>query len=295
MSRLADFMSRDLTPKSWEECLEPGEKLGGPSPFGSSKWQDFKECPYLYYLKHVLRYRPEEFNTALEVGGLFHEALAKYFDGWLDGATLKECRMRAFDIVNRAGEPAPDIANKVRFLIECWMTMYHKTPYSFVERVIDVENLVSKKEPFEYSARLDLLLEVPGGVEIMDHKTARMYDSRMLMSYRLEPQFLGHMWLWEGSPQEREFGPLKKYTVDLVTKTKTPTLDLVDVPINRARLKAWQMEMQEHWVWFKRYQRGVRNWPQCTGYQCRFCDAFEHCSSDDGNLRGWIKKSEEEY
>lgn len=295
MSRLADFMAEDTIPRSWEEVLTPEEKLGGPSPFGSSKWNDFKNCPYLYELKYVRRYRPETYNTALEVGGLFHEALARYFAGRLDGASFKECKARAYDIVNRAGDPAPDISSRVRVLLDHWMTMYHRTEYSFADRVIAVEILVEKGTPFTYSARLDLVLEWRGGVEIMDHKTARIYDSNMLMSYRLEPQFLGHMWLWEGSPQEERYGPLKKYTVDLITKTKIPTIDLVDVPIRPHKIKQWDHEMQDHWRWFQKYNKGLYVWPRRTGYQCRFCDAFEHCASDDDNLRGWVKKSADEY
>lgn len=295
MSRLADFMAEDLVPRSWEEVLTPEEKLGGPSPFGSSKWGDFKDCPYLYELKYIRRYRPVEFNTALEVGGLFHEALARYFAGRLDGASFKECKARAYDIVNRAGDPAPDISARVRVILDHWMTMYHKTSYSFADRVIAVETLIAKEKPFVYSARLDLVLEWKDGVEIMDHKTARQYTPNMLMSYRLEPQFLGHMYLWPGSKQERKYGPLRKYTVDLITKTKIPTLDLVDVPIRPHKIREWSAEMQEHSRWFQKYNKGLYNWPRRTGYQCRFCDAFEHCASDDGNLRGWIKKSKEEY
>lgn len=295
MSRLADFLAEEVAPRSWEEVLTPQERLGGPSPFGSSKWQDFKNCPYLYELKYVKRYRPEVFNDALEIGGLFHEALARYFSARLGGASFSECKAQAYDIVNRAGEVAPEASARVRVLLDHWMTMYHDTRYSFADRVIAVEILVEKPKPFMYSARLDLVLEHRGGVEIMDHKTARMYDSNMLMSYRLEPQFTGHMYLWEGSQQEKDYGPLKKYTVDLITKTKIPTLDLVDVPIRPYKIRQWSKEMQEHWRWFQKYRKGIHVWPRRTGYQCRFCAAFEHCASDDDNLRGWIKKSKGEY
>jgi len=33
---------------SWEECLPKKDRIGGPSPTGSSYWADFKNCPYLF-------------------------------------------------------------------------------------------------------------------------------------------------------------------------------------------------------------------------------------------------------
>lgn len=296
LSRYADFIASEWEKHSWQEVLAPGEALGGPSPMGSSKWQDFKDCPYKYYLKYVRRYREENHQVALEVGGLFHEALARYFQGWLDGASLKEVRERAFEIVRRADEVVPDIASEVHRLLTAWMTLYHGTAYSFLDRVIGVEYLVSSAKKFRYSARLDLILETEdGGIELMDHKTARQYDANMLMSYRLEPQFIGHMHLWQESGMEQKWGPLRKYTVDLITKTNQPTMDLVDVPVRQNIINEWRAEMCEHWRQFQFYRRSVRVWPRRTGYQCRFCECFDHCASDNHSLVGWVKKKEGEF
>ena len=296
LSRYSDFCAQDWSERSWTECLEEGEALGGPSPFGSSKWQDFKDCPYLYELHHVRRFRRREWDVALEVGGLFHEALARYFQSWLDGDESKVGREKAFEIVTRCYEHVPDISSEVHRLLTNWMHMYHETRYDFRSRVLAVEHLVESPKPFFYSARLDLVLEaVDGGIELMDHKTARQYTANMLMSYRMEPQFLGHMYAWEASGRAEQWGVLTRYTVDLITKTQTPTIELVDVPIVPALLRNWKVEMLEHWQGFERYRRGLRGWPRRTGYQCRFCKAFEHCASAGKSLNGWVRKDFSDY
>ena len=296
LSRFADYMANNWGERSWTEILEPSEMLGGPSPMGSSKWQSFKDCPYLYHLMFVRRYRQAEHQEPLEIGGLFHEALARYFQGWLDGASLKEIRERAFEIVHRADPVVPDIASEVHRLLTAWMTMYHNTAYSFLDRVLAVEKLVSSSKYFQYSARLDLILEAEdGGIEIMDHKTARQRTSNMLMSYRLEPQFLGHMHLWDESGMGKKWGELTRYSVDLIVKTQQPFLDIVQVPVNRITINKWRAEMRDHWVEFNKYRRRCLPWPRRTGYQCRFCAAFEHCASDDNSLVGWVEKKEGEF
>lgn len=296
LSRYSDFVASDWSERAWTECLEPGEALGGPSKMGSSKWQVFKDCPYLYELHHIRRFRRKEWDVALEVGGLFHEALARYFQSWLDGDESEVGREKAFEIVTRCYEHVPDISSEVHRLLTNWLGMYHATRYDFRPRVLAVECLVESSEPFFYSARLDLVLETEsGGIELMDHKTARQYTANMLMSYRMEPQFLGHMYLWEASGRAAQWGPLERYTVDLVTKTREPIIELVDVPIVPALLQDWKAEMLEHWRWLERYQQGLRKWPRRTGYQCRFCKAYEHCASAGESFNGWMRKNQDEY
>jgi hypothetical protein len=296
LSRYSDFCAQDWSERSWTECLEEGEALGGPSPFGSSKWQDFKDCPYLYELHHIRRFRRREWDVALEVGGLFHEALARYFQSWVDGEGKETGREKAFEIVTRCYNHVPDISSEVQRLLTQWMGMYHGTRYDFRHRVLAVECLVDSAEPVLYSARLDLVLETEtGGIELMDHKTARQYTANMLMSYRLEPQFLGHMYLWEASGRSKTWGPLERYTVDLITKTREPTIELVDVPVIPRLIQQWKAEMVEHWKSFQRYKNGAWKWPRRTGYQCRFCKAFEHCASGGENFNGWIRKAPGDY
>ena len=290
-----DFLAQNWTEHSWTEVLQKGEALGGPSPMGSSKYDTFKRCPYLYNLLFIRRWTPKEYNEALEVGGLFHEALARYFQGWLDGGTLNEIRVNAFEIINRAADVVPNISSEVHRLFTSWLNMYHDTAYSFLERVIAVEFLVSTFAGFKYSARLDLVLEAEdGGIEIMDHKTARQYTANLLLSHRMEPQFLGHMFLWSSSGMGERWGELTKYTVDLLTKTAMPTIELVNVPIRPQLLEDWRREMIETWKLFQRYK--ISNiWPRRTGYQCRFCEAFEHCANDAHSLAEWRRKRKDEF
>ncbi len=40
---------------SWEECMKPSERLGGPSPWGNSRYSMFRRCPYLYWWSFIKR------------------------------------------------------------------------------------------------------------------------------------------------------------------------------------------------------------------------------------------------
>ena len=72
--------------KSWQDALRQGEAAGGTSPWGNSRYQDFKKCPYYYQFFHVHNMTLREPDENLEIGGLFHEMLAKFYHREVDEA-----------------------------------------------------------------------------------------------------------------------------------------------------------------------------------------------------------------
>lgn len=280
----------ELGTRSWEEILEPEERLGGPSAMGSSKYADFKRCPYLYHFKHIRRMRPIEHDVNLEVGGLYHEARARYY--MAEGDPVKA----AYDLIERAQEVAPSIAGIVRRLFKGWVTLKGPgTPQDDRHLTKGVECLLEVTEPFHYSTRLDRWLLPLEGPTIQEIKTAGRYDNRLRSSYLMDSQFLGQQYLWKRC-MAKEHGDLVAYSVDLVIKTNPPQYPTEVAPINPEILKNWEYEMQETWRRLEQMKRSARIWPRCRSYHsCRYCELFNHCASGGHSLVGWRRKERHEY
>jgi hypothetical protein len=301
-----DSVLIDYSKRSWEEILKPGERTGGPSPWGNSKWQDLKWCPYRYCWKHVKRMRQLHYNSNLEIGGLTHEAIGNYYQTYLNCIDAKQqlmkdeiddrCRMAAFDILNRAEEIVPATAGVSRKLIEAWLALYGPgTVSDDRHETYDVECLLEVSDPLPYSTRLDRWVwsDRLDGPMIWEVKTAGRRDGKLISSYRADPQFLGHQWLWRKTLQ-RKYGKLKGYQVLLITKTEPVAVYDEIIPINEALIRDFEKEMR--WVNQVRIHCEMeKRWPRIRTYRCRFCEIFDVCASNGRNTQGWAKKRRNEY
>ena len=81
MGKIHDLLNKK-TP-SWESVLTDDERAGGPSEWGNSRWQVFLWCPYLYNIQYVKGMKPEDPDPNLELGGFYHELLAKAYGGYM--------------------------------------------------------------------------------------------------------------------------------------------------------------------------------------------------------------------
>ena len=281
---------------SWEECLNRKEQLGGPSPCGNSKWSDFRECPYRYWWRHVKRMRRERYDVNLEVGSLFHEAVARYYVTGLDGGDDQACRQAGYDILIRADEIVPATAGEVRRLYDAWLALYGPdTIGDDRHETYDVECLMEVAEPFPYSTRLDrwAWCERLEGPVIYEFKTAGRRDGRLLSSYRSDPQFLGHQWLWNKC-MKRQYGQLKGYTVVLVLKTTPARVHHETVAITPNLVREWEKSMRWYYALLIQCQMQKR-WPKSQGYRCRYCGVFDVCATAGKNTAGWVKKGRGEW
>ena len=289
------------TDVSWESVLAPEERIGGPSPMGNSKWSDFRECPHLYWWKHVKRMKLEEPQEALEIGGLYHELRARYYQFYLrnedklEGAEMdRGCIDAARELLARTDKIIPYCSSEARRLFDSWLAKYGPgMPLDDRESTYDVETLLEVSAPFPYSARLDRWIMTDHGPIIMEIKTASRRDGRLLNSYKLDPQFIGQAWLWK-KVMSRKWGKLFSFVVELATKTKPVGSTREAVPITNTVMRRWEQDMR-YWNMLRVQCETTNNWPKNYGYHCRFCDALDHCATLGKNNAGWIKKKKGEY
>ena len=293
---------------SWQEVLVPGEVLGGPSPWGNSRYSTFKTCEYLYYVQHIKRMRTEAYDKNLEIGGLYHEARARYSQAWLDNTDdngepkifQKDiddlCKLKGFEIINRAEEIVPEFAGMARRLYTAWLARHGPgTVGDRRKETYGVEVLLEVTTPFKYSARIDewRWSQAAGGPEINEIKSAAAKTGLLLKSYNMDPQFIGQIYLWE-RVMRKQWGSLKQFTVDLVTKSVDNTVEQRTVPINSTLIKDWEKSMKSVYANLVQCQM-TDVWPQRQGYRCRYCPAFDHCASGRKRFDGWVKKKKGEY
>lgn len=293
---------RDVN-RSWEEVLRPEEKVGGPSPMGNSKWQYFKQCPYLYQLMFIRRWRPTIPDDALEIGGLFHEMMAKYFlehmrlRGEKKGLALWEAsKLPAYELANKVEDIAPRTAGEASRLFDAWQVLNgYRSPYYDAGDTLFIENLAEVKEPFHYSCRYDRILRRDGEVLLQDHKTAKMYTDRLVAAYKIDPQFIGQVWLWNQTYAE-EYGEIDHMEVNLVVKTAEVRVEPLRVEISQGMINDWLYEMKDlNRELVFRLKNRIRRWPRRRTYRCQFCPAFAHCASEGKSMAGWAQKEKGEW
>lgn len=286
---------------SWETVLTPKERIGGPSPWGNSKWGDFRSCPYLYWWKHVKRMRLVEPQEALEIGGLYHELRARYYQFFLDhegdladAEMDRGCTDAAREVLSRTEQVTPYISSEARRLFESWLVKYGPgMPLDDRAQTYDVECLLEVSSPFPYSARIDRWMMTDYGPVIMEIKTAARRDGNLLNSYKLDPQFIGQAWLWKRT-MARKWGKLFSFVVDLTTKTNPVGVTREAVSVNDNVIRRWVKDMK-HYHLLHQQCEATKVWPKNYGYRCRFCELIDHCSTCGKNNTGWAKKKKGEY
>lgn len=298
---------RELGAHSWEEILTPEERLGGPSRMGSSKYDAFKRgCPYFYWFRYVKRMTLEELNPNLEIGGLFHECRARYYQTEMDLRDKEEqqyideaCLDVSYDLLRRAEDVAPETVAPVRRLWKGWVNLRGPgTPDDDRRDTIAVEVLLESKKPFLYTTRLDRVCQpesIDDHCNIHEIKTAKAYSERLRQSYKMDSQFLGQQYLWFRSGAQQKYGPLKNYVIDLAIKTNPAHYPQEIAPISMRLLNDWAFEMEYVWTRIQYFTRSAKQWPRNRTYNCRFCDAFEHCASGGRSTAGWRRKKKDEF
>jgi|GEM_PF-6534565 len=294
-----------LDGRTWEDAVPVEERLGGPSAWGNSRWKDFLQCPWKYWVKHVRKLgmsvqhpRYEALGRNLWVGGLYHEARARYYIEHLKYVDAKgndvaiaeqsfideECTKAMFGIVDAAEKIQPSVSGEARRLLMGWTTLHgpgtmrdDRRSTMYVEKLIEV-----MADGFPYSTRLDRVRwdDDLGGPIIQEHKTASWYSENLLASYRTDPQILGQAYCWDRSPLAEEHGALKAIEIDIAVKGKNREYYQHRVPVN--------MDAVEDWARCMKYEHAQLcgceandNWPRRRAncfLWARPCELHEVCS-----------------
>lgn len=236
--------------------------------WGSSRWQEFRACPYGHHLRFVegVSPRPEalaERDTLdyFAVGQAVHGAMAFAALGALHHFAA-DWRVPLAQGVAQGVWPAPEV-EEARRLVWAYMGTYGaaNAGYGSDYRIVDVEPdgweaklPAGNDTTLPYTTRPDAVLRrkkttvLPRGnagyayrgrrFVLAEHKTrSRNYgesDEELALLFKTRPQFLGHVYVGR-----EKLGEIPDLLVNLLIKTKIPAYRRIIVRFTDEELDDW--------------------------------------------------------
>lgn len=270
------------------------------SPYGSTRYKRIRRCPREHGFVSVLGLRPERSPIEeLDVGLIFHYALEKFYkyvrqhqlkldaqqaprdDAYFHGAQ-QDAEVAAMQfIAPLSGEEGyEETFAEVQTMLGHYFHTYRRQDRW---RVVAVEEtLTFRNAAFQYSARLDLVVEDfdRGGLWIVEHKSARAITDDLLQSYELDLQIVGQCWLLHQCVDLAALPPFRGVLVDIMTKSKKyPRLERHPVSPNGFHLDNFARQLV-HWREVEQLWE-QQGWPQALGNCSGAPRYFRQCAYYD--------------
>lgn len=265
---------------------------GGPSERGSSFYKSLMICPREHALSYVHKIKPNVTGDALSSGSIFHKALEVFYtvimvhqraldalnapqdDHYYWGCAFEAQEAAWASIATFATEPGYEkIYETVQRILEAYFEKYWGHDKW---RVLAVEETLHFKEPgFDYSARIDLIVEWNERTWIVEHKTAKAVSMDTLDHYDMDIQTLGQQWLYENCVDTSQFPPLAGVLVNITTKHKTVQFFRKEVCPSPAHLRMFE-EAIGYWIVLRTAARRT-NWPRALGHCAGFARGYSKC------------------
>ncbi len=282
----------------------------GASRRGSTFYKTLFTCPREFGLAYVLGLRPLVPAEALTVGWLFHLALEVYYKALQDWQSTLDVPKNPYAPSTRIkwehywwggaskamqqGMAAIDPLMSEPGYRETWRILEKVTGHYFDKhwkvdrwRILAVEETLEcawgEAEEFEYSARLDILVqdfsELLKGMYIVEQKTARALTADLVANYQQDLQILGQNWLVKNVLDLKALPPLQGTFVDIVTKQENTKSDRVVANPSARHLYAFQ-ESIESWSRLRNYMEG-EGWPRSLGKCAGAARGYSKCQFYD--------------
>jgi hypothetical protein len=255
---------------------------GGASPRGSTYWKRLRTCPREGALYAIGLRKTGSGSEALDAGLLFHQALEVYYRSLANGGKAFEAEAEAWaGLEPIKGEPGyEETYAEVERLVAAYFEHYRNQDRW---TVIAVEETLEYHGAFEYSARLDLIVEdhERKGMWVVEHKTARSINQSLLTGYQMDMQILGQVWLLQQCVDLSQYPKLQGVLINIVTKHAAPRFERVEVLPSKYHLAAFTESMAAQHQLARVYaQLGHPKYlGNCTGGVRYFstCDFFDLC------------------
>jgi hypothetical protein len=173
----------------------------------NSALEDLQSCPWMYYVKHILRRVPVAGKAPLIFGGAIHAALKVRYATLLHEPCTEpvQAAMLSATYEHMQLHPPPAQDHRQYELAEAFIRMYNQVyrrePFFIVKH--GEKNIVELPFVFElgvlsngqkvlYSGRMDLVIRDTEGTWVFDHKTTFEYGLGFEDIMRVTPQMRGY-------------------------------------------------------------------------------------------------------
>lgn len=293
------------------------EVLGLPpssaSSWGSTTWKRMRLCPREHAL-YQIGLRPKRQKTALDIGLLYHHALEHYYKRMRElqqaaiargvapgaddchGAIRGDCERAAWDSL-RPFEQEPGYQETYAKLEKLLITYFEAYRYTHRWLVLAVEETLSYDDgALRYTARLDLIVHDLDGddLRIVEHKTSGVITDDLLLSYEMDLQILGQVWLLHNCVDLSALPRWGGVVVDIITtRNKEPRVHRQFVSPSKYHTAAFEQSMREWLQVSELYQK--LDWPKAFGACAgalrffRTCNYYDLCHGHPNHsMREWL-------
>lgn len=273
--------------QSLETLLNEFGRAGGPTEYGWHTHEPSFRCWREHRLNASEPTAGRTFGSqfALAVGTIVHELLAAYYQSFIvdgngngNGKTFTPSGEKGpealYELLCTNGYT--DEANEARRLYEAYRSKYDGKDSYLAEdvKIMAVERLVRRDFPWgqPYTARADMVLRLPDGYWIVDHKTTAARTTEFVEGWQVEPGIIGLMWACQP-----EFAPIRGVSINGVIKTKTPDFDRF--------MYAMDERMIADFVAMLRYKWAEANVANLAGWPPNFAACFRKMGPHVGKCR----------
>lgn len=230
-----------------EQLLNASGRFGGPTEFG---WHTREPSFRCWKEHHIVKtQQPGQLGNrqyALSVGTIVHEFLAAYYDSFVQlGQTSRPAGGIQPDVLYQTlvSNGYAEEATEAKRVFDAYLVKYNgKDGYLATDvKIIAVEHHVQRMFPWgqPHTARADMVLHMPDGYWVVDHKTTVARTTEFIEGWQIDPGILGLMWACEP-----EFNPIRGVSINGLIKTKTPDFDRFMYAKDDRMIEAWLAMMQ---------------------------------------------------
>lgn len=224
------------------EVLGMEESSG--SIYGSTGYKRWAVCSRAAGLYDLGVRKSGAKSENLDFGDAFHLVLEAYYRALQKGMVWRDAVALAWKVLDPLRDE-PGYSDMQDTLERC-LTSYFELAANDRWRVIAVEEeLIYQGLSFDYSARLDLVVEdlVDGGMWIVEHKSAKVITAESMQGYLMDLQTLGQIWLMQRCVDLTKYPAFKGVIVNITSKQKTPKHERVTVRAAEAHLREFEKSL----------------------------------------------------
>lgn len=222
------------------EALGLAESSG--SVYGSTSYKRAATCfraDRLYTLG-VRKSGPKSDN--LDFGDAFHLILEAYYRARQQGKSWRDACALGWSVLDPL-QRMPDYEEMLTMLDRVVASYFDLAAGDDWNVVAVEEELVYRGLAFDYSARLDLVIEDGGELWVCEHKTTKVITDNMMTGYLLDLQTIGQIWLMHQCVDLTKYAPFGGVIVNLTSKQAVPRHERVRVRATQAHLAEFERHL----------------------------------------------------
>lgn len=265
------------------------QQLTGRPYLSHSQLSTFRHCPRKFAFLYIEKATPDFQASSLLFGSAMHGAFESHYRGLLDGTRSsgssalpslietftqswrKEVdRLQGVPVRFNKNEDLSSIQAQGQRMLEAFLNSPIASPEGLILGIEESFQLMIDPDLPDILARVDLVAQTPGSLQVVDLKT-----SRSPWSPQRAEEAASQLLLYGRTLQDmsQELGLPVELTFAVLTKAKKPVMQMLTVVSDEARLAAVREQVSQVW---QAIQRGS-DFANPSAMNCSLCAFRSRC------------------